>query len=129
MRAGYGGSRKEGYAVTVCYARGNPGPCGTGVTAARASRYGVLGGAGDPLTSGVLRGVDTRPRHSMTRVTDSPVHLILVCASRSFFHQRGRAMNFMHKLASRLARLKQVTGWAAALTVAFVFGCEKPIAV
>ena len=38
-------------------------------------------------------------------------------------------MNFMHKLASRLARLKQVTGWAAALTVAFVFGCEKPIAV
>ena len=38
-------------------------------------------------------------------------------------------MNFMHKLASRLARLKPSTKWAAALTVAVVFGCEKPIAV
>ena len=38
-------------------------------------------------------------------------------------------MNFMHKLASRLARLKQLTAWAAVLTVAFVFACEKPVAV
>ena len=37
-------------------------------------------------------------------------------------------MNFMHKLASRLARLKDWTVWAAALTVAFVFACEKPVA-
>src|SRR6266571_445158 len=50
-------------------------------------------------------------------------------AARSFFHQRGRAMTFMHKLASRLARLKPSPTWAAFLTVAFVFGCEKPIAV
>src|SRR2546430_5747497 len=46
-----------------------------------------------------------------------------------FFHQRGRAMTFTYKLASRLARLKDLTAWAAALTVAFVFACEKPIAV
>jgi len=38
-------------------------------------------------------------------------------------------MTFMHKLASRLARLKPSPTWAALLTVAFVFGCEKPIAV
>src|SRR5207302_37258 len=38
-------------------------------------------------------------------------------------------MTFKHKLASRLARLKDLTAWAAALTVAFVFACEKPIAV
>lgn len=38
-------------------------------------------------------------------------------------------MNFMHKLASRLARLKALTAWAAALTVAFVFACEKPVAL
>ena len=38
-------------------------------------------------------------------------------------------MNFMYKLASRLARLRPSTTWVAALTVAFVFGCEKPIAV
>src|SRR5205823_6201730 len=38
-------------------------------------------------------------------------------------------MTFMHKLASRLARLKALTAWAAALTVAFVFACEKPVAL
>src|SRR5207244_9203656 len=33
------------------------------------------------------------------------------------------------KLASRFARLKQLTAWAAVLTVAFVCACEKPVAV